>query len=136
MKKLIGLAVILFLVLGACAGLGAALEDKGSDRPAALAEQQNRYGDGNDPTPTTAKLDGIGDGTWEVGVDIKAGKYKTAGPAPSAFENCYWERQKTLEGGFDAILSNDNLSGPGVVVIKKTDKGFKTSGCQPWIRQK
>jgi hypothetical protein len=84
------------------------------------------------PAPNTDA--GIGDGTWEVGVDVQPGKYKTSGPRPDGY-GCYWERSKDLDGGFDSILSNDNLTGPGIVRIKKTDATFTTNGCSVWIRQ-
>jgi hypothetical protein len=71
-----------------------------------------------------------GEGVYRVGVDIAPGTYRTAGPASG--RSCYWERQSAFGGGFDAIIANESLRGPGVVTILPTDKGFKTSGCQRW----
>ncbi|RZT27400.1 hypothetical protein EV649_1160 [Kribbella sp. VKM Ac-2569] len=68
-----------------------------------------------------------GDGTYEVGVDIKPGKYKSTGG-----EGCYWARLKNLDGDLDAILANNLSDGPQTVTIKKTDKGFETSNCAAW----
>ncbi|TDW94833.1 hypothetical protein EV137_2156 [Kribbella pratensis] len=68
-----------------------------------------------------------GDGTYEVGVDIKPGKYKTTGG-----EGCYWARLKNLDGDLDAILANNLSDGPQTVTIKKTDKGFETNDCGAW----
>ncbi len=68
-----------------------------------------------------------GDGTYEVGVDIKPGKYKSTGG-----EGCYWARLKNLDGGFEAIIANNLSDGPQTVTIKKTDKGFETSNCAAW----
>jgi hypothetical protein len=70
-----------------------------------------------------------GDGTYEVGVDIKAGKYKTTGG-----EGCYWARLKNLDGDFDSIIANEFANGPQTVTIKKSDKGFKSSNCGDWTR--
>ncbi len=86
-------------------------------------------------TPTTAASGPAtsfkGEGVYRVGVDIAPGTYRTPGPAAGE-PLCYWERQSGFGGGFDAIIANENLQGPGVVTIAPTDKGFKTSGCQRW----
>jgi hypothetical protein len=70
-----------------------------------------------------------GDGTYEIGVDIKPGKYKTTGG-----DGCYWARLKDLEGGFDSIIANEFADGPQTVTIKKSDKGFKVSNCGDWTK--
>jgi hypothetical protein len=31
----------------------------------------------------------FGDGTYQVGVDVAAGRYKTPGPTDDLFKNCY-----------------------------------------------
>ncbi len=72
----------------------------------------------------------IGDGTYEVGVDIKPGKYKSKGG-----ETCYWERQKNDKGKLSSIIANSISPGPQVVTIRKRDYAFKTAGCARWIRQ-
>lgn len=72
-----------------------------------------------------------GDGTYEVGVDVKPGTYVSAAPD----ENCYWARLKGSGGSLDDILANNNTSGRSVVTIKKTDKFFETSGCEPWTKR-
>ncbi|WP_457031414.1 hypothetical protein [Kitasatospora sp. P5_F3] len=85
------------------------------------------------PAPAPAPGDTIaGNGTYLVGDDIQPGTYKTAGPGSLGL--CYWERGKDSSGGFDSIIANDNLTGQGVVTIKKTDKVFKTQGCQVWTK--
>ncbi|MFE3110601.1 hypothetical protein [Kitasatospora indigofera] len=75
-----------------------------------------------------------GSGTYLVGDDIQPGTYKTAGPG--SLGHCYWERDKDSSGGFDSIIANDNLTGQGVVTIKSSDKVFKTTGCQAWVKAK
>lgn len=75
---------------------------------------------------------GLGDGTYEVGEDIKPGRYKTVVPADSA--NCYWARMKDDSGELDAIIANENNQ-PGArvsVTIKKSDGFFKSTGCGDW----
>lgn len=62
-----------------------------------------------------------------MGVDIAPGTYRSEGG-----DQCYWERQRSFSGGFDAIISNDNPRGPAIVTIAATDAGFKTSDCGAW----
>ena len=75
-----------------------------------------------------------GSGTYLVGDDIQPGTYKTAGPGSLGL--CYWERAKDSSGGFESIIANENLRGQGVVTIKSSDKVFKTTGCQAWVKAK
>lgn len=70
----------------------------------------------------------FGAGTHEVGVDIKAGKYKSVDNGAL----CYWARLSSLEDEM-AIKANHLGAGNLTVVIKKTDKAFKTSGCNDWV---
>jgi hypothetical protein len=79
------------------------------------------------PPEAAAAIDG--DGTYEVGVDIKPGKYKTVGG-----EGCYWARLSNLDGGFEAIIANEFSNGRQTVTVKKSDRGFKTSGCGEWTK--
>ncbi|WP_052465950.1 hypothetical protein [Mobilicoccus massiliensis] len=72
-----------------------------------------------------------GDGTYEVGVDIQPGKYASDTPVSG---NCYWARLKS-DDPFDGILANNNSSGKSVVVIKKSDKYFQSSGCADWTKR-
>lgn len=85
------------------------------------------------PTPdTTSAPAGVpGDGTYEVGVDIQPGKYSSDTPTSG---NCYWARLKN-DDPFDGILANNNSSGQSVVIIKKTDKYFQSSGCSDWTKR-
>lgn len=75
---------------------------------------------------------GVGPGDYEVGPDIKPGKYKTKGPlVDDVYPNCYWERHKPGVDSFAGIIKNDNTQGPATVTVKQGEM-FKTSGCQPW----
>jgi hypothetical protein len=73
-----------------------------------------------------------GDGTFQVGVDVKAGTYVSKA---SPTGNCYWARLKNSGGGFDAIIANGNSAGQVVVTIRKTDKFFESSGCSDWTKR-
>lgn len=56
-------------------------------------------------------------GIYQVGVDVRAGQYKTAGPENEDSLGCYWARLKDDSGAFEAIISNGNLEGPGSFTI-------------------
>jgi hypothetical protein len=71
----------------------------------------------------------FGDGTYRVGKDIRPGTYRTKGG-----DGCYWARLKSFNGSLDSILANDNASGPTLVTIKRTDRGFETRRCGNWSR--
>lgn len=79
------------------------------------------------PAATKPPAATIEDGEWAVPAEVKPGTYRTTGGG-----NCYWERLKGFSGQFDDIIANGNPTGPARVAIARTDKGFKTSGCDPW----
>jgi hypothetical protein len=84
------------------------------------------------PPPQPA---GIGDGTYEVGADMPAGKYKTTGPSPlDYYPNCYFARLKHNDGSAGDIIDNNNSKGP-VVVTVKVGEYFETTGCASWVKQ-
>ena len=80
------------------------------------------------PTPPPAAPVTFGNGTHQVGVDIRAGTYRTPGPERSY---CFWRRLDRNQEWIDFGSS----SGPIVVVIRSTDWGFESSGCKPWKRR-
>lgn len=72
-----------------------------------------------------------GDGTYEVGVDVKPGRYISTA-ADSG--NCYWARLSGSNTGSD-ILDNGNSAGQVVVTIAASDKFFQSAGCNDWVRR-
>lgn len=72
-----------------------------------------------------------GDGTYQVGVDVKPGTYVSSKPDSGT---CYWARLKGSDG-IGGIIDNDLSSGRTVVTIKKTDKFFETKGCNAWTKR-
>jgi hypothetical protein len=74
--------------------------------------------------------DTISDGIHEVGVDVKAGKYKTSVPEG---ELCYWERSRDDSG--DSTITQVLQEGPArqSVTIKKGEF-FETLDCGTWKR--
>ena len=79
------------------------------------------------PPPATAMA---GDGTYQVGVDVKPGTYVSSTPS----SNCYWAR-KTAGDSLDGIIANSNSSGQSVVTIRASDKFFESSGCSDWTKR-
>ena len=74
----------------------------------------------------------IGPGTFIVGDDITAGRYKARSQAGGL---CYWARLKDDTGDFDSIIANNATEGSASVTIKPSDGAFETSGCTPWVKQ-
>lgn len=79
---------------------------------------------------------GYDEGVYEVGSDIKPGKYKSPGPSSDGpFSGCYYARLKTGDGSSGDIIANNSTKGQSVVTIKPTDGVFETNGCLPWELQ-
>lgn len=78
-------------------------------------------------TPTPAFLT-FGDGTYQVGTDIKPGTYRTQ----SGSTGCYYERLKGFSGTDSDILANNLTDYPAIVTILPTDKGFTSKNCGTW----
>jgi len=75
-----------------------------------------------------------GEGIYGVGAELQPGTYRTTGPSPAAFDNCYWERSRDTSGQPTSVIASGVVSGPFTVTIKRTDRAFKTSGCQAWTK--
>ncbi|WP_250445534.1 hypothetical protein [Actinotalea sp. C106] len=76
------------------------------------------------PAPTLKK-----DGTYRVGIDIKAGTY-IANPN----DYCYWERRDRPGRTFAGVIGNEFSEAQSIVTIRSTDKYFVTEGCGSWTR--
>ncbi len=80
--------------------------------------------------PSTTPARSFSAGDWQVGGDIEPGLYRSDGQ-----QGCYWERASGFGHGFGEILANDNIEGPGIVEIKKSDDRFSAgSGCGTWTK--
>ena len=85
------------------------------------------------PPAPTGPLTSFTNGTYEVGTDIAVGKYKTPGPGSTdIMDSCYTEVGDG-SGSLTGISQNDNLTGPGVVTLKK-GKVFKAAGGCTWTK--
>lgn len=74
------------------------------------------------------------EGTYEVGVDVEAGKYKTAGPSEPGdlWTGCYYARLSGTDGELGSILANENFEGQNTVTIKSSDVAFEANGDCVW----
>jgi len=77
----------------------------------------------------------VRDGTYEVGKDIAAGRYKTAGPpTKTTIRNCRWQSAKDDSGELRSIISSGDTQGAGSVTVK-AGEFFQTSGGCTWTKQ-
>lgn len=84
--------------------------------------------------PVAAKPKGLpgtmDSGVYQVGTDVRAGRYKTAGPASDdVLGMCYWARLKNDSGEFEAIISNGAVEGPGSVTVQRGEFVELSGGC-------
>jgi hypothetical protein len=84
------------------------------------------------PTPPPAPQPSFlifGDGTHEVGTELRPGTYRLREPALF----CYWARLSGFGGTLGEIIANENVAdGYAVVTIAAADKGFESNGCGEW----
>lgn len=80
-------------------------------------------------TEPAGPLDSFGAGTWEVGVDVLPGKYKTSGG-----DQCYWARLQENDGSSGDIIDNGLGAGPQTVTIREGEY-FETQRCGNWTLQ-
>ncbi|KGX87041.1 hypothetical protein [Pontibacillus litoralis] len=76
------------------------------------------------PKPKTT----FGDGTYLVGKDIEPGRYKSS----TGDGLGYWARLSGFSGELAEIIANGNPSGPTMIEISSSDKGFQTWGNGEW----
>jgi hypothetical protein len=70
-----------------------------------------------------------GSGIYMVGTDIRPGTYRAA-----ASSGCYYAVLRKLDGSIDAIMSNNNVSGPVVIEVPSSAKGVEVSNCATFTR--
>lgn len=86
------------------------------------------------PKPTGPAIS-VSDGSYQVGVDIAAGRFKTSGPdANDIIPSCYWARSSNDSGAVASIIANDIVSGPGVFTVK-SGEFLKLTGSCVWTLQ-
>jgi len=130
-KTLVIIAILASLVALAVICGGAVLGATGQDNasaPTIVTETTTKAA-----PKTSVRPDTIREGTWEVGTDIKPGKYKTKGALKSVIIYCSWLVQDGvtfIDGG-----GVDNVDAQGVVTLKM-GQTFETNGCQDWYLAK
>jgi len=73
------------------------------------------------------------EGTYEIGVDAKPGRYKTRVPEDSS--GCYWEKLKDDSGGLNSVIANGEVNAGGRVSITlKHGQFFMSEDCGTWKR--
>jgi hypothetical protein len=77
----------------------------------------------------TKSMNRFGNGTFIVRTDITPGTYRARGGS-----GCYWARLRSFGGDTGSIIANDLPTGPTIVTIKPTDRGFESHGCGTWTR--
>jgi hypothetical protein len=83
-----------------------------------------------EPAVPAGPLTTFGNGTYEVGVDVAPGKYRSAGVADSAVPLCYFDQTDAKGTIKDQGVSNE---GPSRATLK-SGLTFKSSGCQQWVK--
>jgi hypothetical protein len=83
----------------------------------------------------TAPAQGVGsnipgDGVFEIGTEIKYGKYHTTGPNGDNPVGCYYSFNKPSGD----IVDNNIVNGPATITIDRSRAGlsFETSSCGEW----
>jgi hypothetical protein len=76
----------------------------------------------------TGPLTTFGNGTYVVGEDVKAGKYRSPAPQEGAISMCYFDVRNDAGDIVDQGVANE---GPSRVTLRNGTT-FKSSGCEDW----
>ncbi|MFB9730140.1 hypothetical protein [Haloechinothrix salitolerans] len=98
-------------------------ETKLDERAKRLNAEEKRIADNTIP----------GDGVYVVGEDVKAGTYKTSGPAGGSIDMCYYAFRRGT--GSDAALIDNNIVRGQATVTLQPGQVFETQSCSEWKRQ-
>lgn len=133
-------AIVVIGIIAANAGKGSTATNTNQSTPTAQTTTQATSQPTNAPTQTAATPTPaptqkpaptfltFGDGTYQVGKDIKPGTYRTRTGSP----NCYYARLKGFSGSLNDVLANNNTDNPAIVTILPGDKGFTSENCGTW----
>jgi gas vesicle protein len=100
----------------------------------ALAEQAQAVASREAAVSATEKqveANSIGEGTWTVGTDIRAGSYQTSAAVSG---DCYWSITKSGTNGSD-IIENDIPSGGFPSVVLRAGQDFTNHGCGTFVKR-
>ena len=126
---IVGFAVLV-VVVGGLVGTGKFSTDRPAE-PERINYNPQLHNPEPEPAPTAASTPAkpatsAGNGTYLVGTDLQAGRYKTDGNTASS---CYWERTKDASGELDSIIANDSFDGPGYVTVNAGEYVKFSRGC-------
>ncbi|NYH55786.1 hypothetical protein HNR06_005375 [Nocardiopsis arvandica] len=143
----LGVLLVLLLLGGCVAALSESASDGGTQESAATEEETPQEAaeeapaeeeaseeetPAEEPEPEEAPST-IGNGVHRVGEDIEPGTYTTDGPSPDdIMPMCYYARLSGLSGEFDDIIANNNIEGPGSLVVQEGDAALELSGGCEW----
>jgi hypothetical protein len=120
---ILGVVLGLFLILGV--GCMAVLGSAGS----VLSSAPSTTGPGPQaPALSSGPLTTFGEGKYEVGKKILAGRYSTEGG-----DNCYFARLRDDSGKITSVIVNDISSGPNTVTVKAGEY-FQVRGNCTWTK--
>ena len=131
MRDLILVAGILSAICIGCASPGNKPSPQSPSPPPSTTSVPRKSQNIDAEKTPTVEAPGVAtfvDGSHIVGSDIKPATYRTRTRSPG----CYWARQAGFSGQIGDILANGNESGPAIVTIKPSDKGFDSRGCGTW----
>lgn len=103
--------------------LGAEVDRRGLRRGAAASAATAPTAPAPAGPPST-----MADGTWEIGVDVQQGKYKTAGG-----DSCYWERLRHNDGSLNDTIQNYSGAGPQTVTVRAAEY-LRSQRCGTWTK--
>ena len=95
-------------------------------------------GEAPPPAPASNLPTEFGNGSFEVGVDIAPGTYRSEGPADARALFCSFARLKTAGASYtdlDELIEIQNVQGPAIVTIEASDGGFFSQNCQTWVQR-
>ncbi|WP_159944405.1 MULTISPECIES: hypothetical protein [unclassified Nocardiopsis] len=140
----LGVLLVLFLFAGCVAALsGGGEAGSTGERPSETAGAPRETPEEEEAAPAEEAPEEeeegpatIGNGVHRVGEDIGPGTYTTDGPDPDdLFPMCYYARLSGLSGELDDIIANNNIEGPGSVVVEEGDTALELSGGCEWTLQ-
>ncbi len=74
---------------------------------------------------------GMGEGTYLVGEDIPAGRYRMAKPLQD--DMCFWGAY-VADTNQEDIINNDIVTGGRATVTLKKGQEFDSNGCGDWVK--
>lgn len=140
----LGLLLILFMFAGCVSALSgdtpstdggdsSAREEATEPAEETTETEEEEPEESEEPEPEPESPSTIGNGIHRVGDDIEPGTYTTDGVDPDGlFPFCYYAWLSGLSGELEDIIANNNIEGPGTVVVAEGDAALELSGDCEW----